>query len=106
MGCWMMQSRLRAAQGDLAGAEKALEEAWELVRSGKIPESTAERVDAAQVRLLLAKGEPTGEWGQKLTENVDCHSFYRFLGVTKARVLPDAHARAYLAGLESGRAGK
>jgi LuxR family maltose regulon positive regulatory protein len=30
---------------------------------------------------------------------VDCHPFYRFLGVTKARTLPDAHARSYLDGL-------
>jgi LuxR family maltose regulon positive regulatory protein len=56
-------------------------------------------MDAAQVRLLLAKGEPTGEWAQNLTEKVDCHPFYRFLGVTKARTLPIEHARAYLDGL-------
>jgi LuxR family maltose regulon positive regulatory protein len=47
----------------------------------------------------MEKGEPIGEWGQKLTEQVDCHPFYRFLGVTKARALPDAHARSYLESL-------
>jgi LuxR family maltose regulon positive regulatory protein len=30
---------------------------------------------------------------------VDCHPFYRFLGVTKARILQGAHARAYLESL-------
>jgi LuxR family maltose regulon positive regulatory protein len=95
----MIQSRLRVAQGDLAGAEKALEQAWELVRGGKIPPPTVERVYVAQARLLLANGEPLGELEQKLTEKVDCHPFYRFLGVTKALVLPDAHARTYLDGL-------
>ncbi len=99
VGALMIQSRLRLAQDDLAGAEEALDRAWELVRSGKIPTGTAERMDAAQVRLLLAKGEPTGEWAQNLTQKVDCHPFYRFLGVTKGRVLPEPPARAYLDGL-------
>jgi len=48
---------------------------------------------------LMAKSELTGEWSSKLTEKVDCHSFYRFLGVTKARTLPGAQARTYLQGL-------
>jgi LuxR family maltose regulon positive regulatory protein len=99
VGTLMIQSRLRIAKGDLVGAENALEQAWDLVRSGKIPTGTAVRMDSAQVRLLLAKGEPVGEWKQKLTENVDCHAFYRFLGVTKALTLPNGHARAYLNGL-------
>jgi LuxR family maltose regulon positive regulatory protein len=95
----MLQSRIQIAQGDLSGAENALDQAWDLVRRGKIPTGTAVRMDSAQVRLLLAKGEPTGEWEHMLTENVDCHPFYRFLGVTKARTLPEEHARAYLDGL-------
>jgi LuxR family maltose regulon positive regulatory protein len=99
VGALMIQSRLRIAQGDLAGAEKALEGAWELVRSGKIPLPTAARMDAAQARLMLAKSEPLGDWSQKLTDQVDCHPFYRFLGVTKALVLSGEHARAYLDGL-------
>ena len=99
VGSLMIQSRLRVAQGDLADAEKALEQAWELVHSGKIPLPTAERVDVAQARLLMAKDEPIGELEQKLTEKVDCHPFYRFLGVTKALVLPEAHAKIYLDGL-------
>lgn len=99
VGSLMLQSRLCIARADLAGAESALEQAWTLVRAGKIPEPTAARLDAAWVRLLLAKGESTVEWGQKLTERVDCHPFYRFLGLTKALVLPEAHARAYLDGL-------
>jgi len=99
VGSLMILSRLRVAQGDLTGAENALEQAWDLVRSGKIPTGTVERVDAAQAWLLLAKGELPGKWGEKLDEKIDCHPFYRFLGVTKARTLPEVHARAYLAGL-------
>ena len=99
VGSLMIQSRLRVAQGDLAGAENALEQAWKLVHSGKIPRPTAERVDVAQARLLMAKGDSIRELEQKLTEKVDCHPFYRFLGVTKARTLSDDHARVYLDGL-------
>jgi LuxR family maltose regulon positive regulatory protein len=99
VGSRMIQSRLRIAQGNLAGAEDALKQAWELVRSGRIPTGTAERMNAAQARLLLAKGKSVREWEQKLTETVDCHPFYRFLGITKARILSEPHARAYLGGL-------
>lgn len=96
VGALMIQSRLRIAQGDLAGAEKALDQAWELVRSGKIPTGTAVRMDSAQVRLSLAKGESAEEWEYKLSEKVDCHPFYRFLGVTRVRSLPDVQAWMYL----------
>jgi LuxR family maltose regulon positive regulatory protein len=99
VGCLLLGSRLRVAQGDLAGAEETLEQAWALVRGGKIPGPMAERVDVAQAHLLMEKGEPAGEWGQKLSEKVDCHPFYRFLGVTKARALLGAPAGAYLEGL-------
>ena len=99
VGCRMLQARLLTAQGNLSDAEEALEKAWVLVRNGKVSEAMAVRVDVAQVRLLLAKAESTGEWGQRLTEKADCHPFYRFLGVTKAQTLPELHARAYLDGL-------
>ena len=99
VGALMIQSRLRMGQGDLIGAENALDQAWDLVRGGKIPTGTAVRMDSAQVRLSLAKGGSTEAWEHKLTETVDCHPFYRFLGVTKARTLSKGHARAYLDGL-------
>jgi len=96
VGCWILCSRLRIAQGNLVGAEEALEQAWALVSGGKIPVPMIERVEVAQTHLLLQKGEPPEALGGKLTDKVDCHPFYRFLGVTKARTLPDTQARAYL----------
>ena len=99
VGSLMILSRLRVAQGDLRGAEEALDQARGLCHSGKIPVPTVQRVDVAQARLLWTKGEPVGEFEQKLSEKVDCHPFYRFLGVTKALFLPDTHARTYLDGL-------
>jgi LuxR family maltose regulon positive regulatory protein len=99
VGCLLLCSRLRIAQGDMQGAEEALEQAWALVHAGKIPGPMAERVAVGQAYLLIQKGEPAWEWGSKLTENADCHPFYRFLGLTKARTLPDAQARVYLESL-------
>ena len=94
--CYLLASRLRIAQGDLSGAGEALEQAWALVRSGKIPETMVNRLYSAQVRWLFHKGQSSGDWAPKLTEQIDCHPFYRFLGVTKALTLPHAQARAYL----------
>ncbi len=101
LACCMLQSSLRLAQGDPAAASAALESAWALVRSGKIPEASAARLPAAQVRCLLASGArmEAEKWLEKLSQQVDAHNFYRFLGVTKALLLPEPHARAYLHGL-------
>jgi ATP/maltotriose-dependent transcriptional regulator MalT len=97
--CWMMKAGLSTAQGDYAEAQAALDKARALVNSGKASEAIAVRLDVAQVRLQLALGGPTTEWGQKLTEKVDSYSFYRFLGVTKARILPTAQVGPYLEAL-------
>jgi LuxR family maltose regulon positive regulatory protein len=94
--CWIMNACLCSAQGDYAGTQAALDKAWALVNSGNASEATAARLDVAQVRLQLALGKPTTKWDQKLTEQVDSHSFYRFLGVTKARTLPAAQVGPYL----------
>jgi LuxR family maltose regulon positive regulatory protein len=99
VGCLLLFLRLRIAQGDTAGAEEALEQAWGLVHAGKIPTPMAKRLDAAQAYMLIEKGESVVEWRQRLTDKVDCHPFYRFLGVTKARTLPDIQARGYLESL-------
>ena len=99
VGARMFQSRLQIARGNLADAEAALKQAWALVDAGTIPASTAARVNASQTRLLLAKHEPIGEWKEKLTETIDCHPFYRFLGVTKARTMVGPQAIGYLKGL-------
>ena len=96
LGCWMLVSRLRIAQGDSAGSGEALEQAWALVRGGRISDPMAKRVDAAQAYWLASKGEPTGEWGSRLTETSDAHPFYRFLGVTKARCMPESMGGSYL----------
>jgi LuxR family maltose regulon positive regulatory protein len=101
MACLMLQSTLRLAQADLSGADASLQSAWALARSGKIPENSAARLPVAQARFLLAKGDlaEAHELLDALSPQVDAHNFYRFLGVSKALLLPPAHARAYLDGL-------
>jgi LuxR family maltose regulon positive regulatory protein len=96
VGCWLLSLRLRIAQGDLSGAEQVLEQAIRMVRTGRIPAPMAKRVDVARVYLILEKGKTIREGEGKLIEQVDCHPFYRFLGVTKSRILPEVEARNYL----------
>jgi LuxR family maltose regulon positive regulatory protein len=67
-----------------------------MARAGKIPETMINRLHVAQVRWLMKKGQSPGDWTLKLSDQVDCHPFYRFLGVTKAMTLPHAQARVYL----------
>ncbi len=107
VACWLTHACLRAALGDYAAAQAGLDEAWGMVRSGVIPAPSAARVDVSQARLLLAQGK-TAEaqiWAEKLTERVDSHPFYRFLGVTKSRLLPAAARAPYLAGLSAAAQG-
>jgi LuxR family maltose regulon positive regulatory protein len=105
IACWIMVTSLHLAQGDLGGARQALERAWTRTRAGDIPAATAERVAVAQVLCSLAKDDlPTAlSFADRLTERLDSHSFYRFLGLAKARLLlaqdMDEAAEAYLARL-------
>lgn len=96
-GCYLMESSLRIAQGNLAGAEAALDKVGAQASAGKISPSMAARLDAARVHFLLAEGEPVEEWNHRLVETADFHPFYRFLGVTKAWTMPESKAQAYLA---------
>jgi LuxR family maltose regulon positive regulatory protein len=95
-GCWLLASRLRIGQGDFAGAEAALVEAAALIHEGKAPEAMTPRVEAAQAFLSIARGDAVGDWSTKLTDSMDGHPFYRFLGVTKARTLQPSEAVPYL----------
>jgi LuxR family maltose regulon positive regulatory protein len=96
VGCRLLDVRLQLALANIAGAEEILEQALALVRAGKVPEPITERVYATQAYLLMEKGESASALGQKLVDNADGNNFYRYIGITKARTLPDKQARAYL----------
>jgi LuxR family maltose regulon positive regulatory protein len=89
IACQIVAARLHRAQGDLPGARQALEGAQDRIRTGDIPAATADRVAVAQVYHALALNElPTAlSLADRLTERIDSHSFYRFLGLAKARLL-------------------
>lgn len=105
IACWIMAVRLSLARGDLNGARQALEKAQGRIRAGGIPAATADRVAVAQVQYALARDDlaTASSCADKLTEHVDFYSFYRFLGLAKARLLlaqnRDEAAAAYLARL-------
>jgi LuxR family transcriptional regulator, maltose regulon positive regulatory protein len=89
VSCWMMMSCLCVAQGNTPEAGQALEKAQELVGKGKIPALTADRVEVALAWLALAQNDlaSTRRLTDKLKDDVDAHSFYRFIGLTKAHLL-------------------
>jgi LuxR family maltose regulon positive regulatory protein len=89
VSCWMMLARLCLAQGNIKGAVEELSKAQQRVQAGDIPIGTASRVAVMQVLVSLAQGdlETALDNGEPLNPGLDSHSFYRFLGVTKARLL-------------------
>jgi LuxR family maltose regulon positive regulatory protein len=102
-----MAVRLKLAQGDVRGARQALDQAQQRVQVGGIPPATAGRVAAVALLCALSQDDlPAAQLAAAtLDEGIDCHSFYRFLGLTKARLLlaqkPGSRgAAATLAGLE------
>ena len=105
VACWVMMSYLRVAQGRGREAEVALGKAQELANTGKIPAPTMDRLDAARVELALTQYDTAAarRSSSKLKEDVDAHSFYRFVGLTKARWLlmeqKRKEAQEYLEGL-------
>jgi LuxR family maltose regulon positive regulatory protein len=89
VSCWMMSLSLQLAQGNVERAQQSLIKARELVAKGKIPAQTADRVDVVAGRLVLAQDDPAAIHllSDSLKDHVDMHSFYRFIGLTKAYLL-------------------
>jgi LuxR family maltose regulon positive regulatory protein len=101
----MLQTRLALAQGNLAAAQQTLAQTLARIRAGDIPAPTAARVITLQAQMALARGDLAGaaQLEPLLPDNVDSHSFYRFLGVAKAQLWiaqgKRKQAAAYLADL-------
>lgn len=97
--CIMWHIHMLIAQENLSAAQDALEKAQMIAVERRLTESITSRLDVLQVNLLLAKGQSAAGWVDRLSEKMDFHSFYRFLGVSKAGALPPIQAKAYLTGL-------
>jgi len=95
-GCLLLKSRLQIAAGDFTTAEKVLNQAQNLVNKANIEGQMAERVLAARAYLLLTKGDPPDDIQAERFEQTDSHTFYRFIGLTAARCLPEEEKRQVL----------
>lgn len=89
VGCWMMQSCLRLAQGDLQGAQGAIAKGQEKIDFGIIPQGTVARFEIAKLRLALAQDDlaRARKLESCLDEGSDTHNFNRFTNLTKAKYL-------------------
>ena len=96
VGCLLLVSRLKIAQGDLDGAKGSLLDADGLINKGGIPEPMTRRVDAAWGYYLANKRGRYTAPTRDVPEHYDSHSFYRFVGVTRARALQLREAMEYL----------
>lgn len=78
---------LALAKGDTAGAIEAVEQSHALARD--FSSVTQARSAACHVRLALALGDldMAAHWAEQITDQVDAHSFYRFLNLTRPRLL-------------------
>jgi len=78
---------LSLAQGNTAGALEAVELSHVLARG--YASTTRARSAACHVQLALALGDldTAAQWSGQVMDNVEAHSFYRFLGLSRARLL-------------------
>jgi LuxR family maltose regulon positive regulatory protein len=87
-GSLLLGSRLMLALGDHQRSDRMLAESQGLVDEHKVSMAMANRLRTAIVYSRLQQGQPVARWTERLDDHSDCHPYYRFLGVTKARALP------------------
>lgn len=85
----LLWARLHTARGDLPAALAALRQAHDLALSHHLASPTLDRIAAAGVEAALSAGDlPMAErWAGGLNAETDPHPFYRFLGLTRPRLL-------------------
>ena len=85
----MLLARLRLAQGDEGAALQTLEQADQLAHSGDVPGRTLARLTDQQIQFAIRTGNVgrAERIASQMMEYVDYHPFYRFLGLTQARLL-------------------
>lgn len=83
----LLRASLALAQGNPAGALEAIEQSHQLARD--YASSTQARSAACHARIALALGNlgEAARWGEQAADEVDAHPFYRFLGLTRPRLL-------------------
>jgi LuxR family maltose regulon positive regulatory protein len=89
VSAWMMMSRLHLASKNLNAAREVLEKAQQMVKDGNVPASSIPRLAACHVHVALANDDLQEAlyWETQLADNNDCHSFYRFFNLTRAKLM-------------------
>ncbi len=89
IAAYMLQARLNLAQGDPAGASKALQQIQHLEQTHEVPARTQARSADLQVQFALWQNdlETARRLASQLAPAVNAHPFYRYLGLTPARLL-------------------
>ncbi len=84
---FLLRAILAHAQGDDARATDALTEANEMAKD--FPAVIRSRVAAFGVQMALAREDPQmlARWEPQVNAEVDAHSFHRFMGLTRPRLL-------------------
>jgi LuxR family maltose regulon positive regulatory protein len=85
----MLKVRVKTAGGDPVGVQDALEKIHHLEHSSQIPARTQARSADLAVQLALWQGDlqSAEQLASQLVPNIEAHPFYRFLGLTPARLL-------------------
>lgn len=86
---YMLLARLEKAAGQASAVREALEKIQELEQTGKVPSPTHNRIMAFQVEMALMQDDLLGaqQLATQLNEDVDAHPFYRYIGLTRERLL-------------------
>jgi LuxR family maltose regulon positive regulatory protein len=89
IGSYMLKVRLKTAGGDPTGAQAALDQIHHLEHSSQIPVRTKARSAELAVQFALWQGDlqSAEQLASQLVPNIEAHPFYRFLGLTPARLL-------------------
>lgn len=86
-GGHMLKASLLMAQGDILDALAEVEITHALSQDYRPVTQARSKSCHAQVALAMGDIATAKQWADQITEDVDANSFYRFIGLTKARLL-------------------
>jgi LuxR family maltose regulon positive regulatory protein len=89
VSAWMVMARLHLASRNVGAAWEVLDKAQQRIRDGDVPVSSIPRLAATHVHVALAQDDIPKAlyWGAQMADKADCHSFYRFFNLTRAKLL-------------------
>jgi LuxR family maltose regulon positive regulatory protein len=85
----MLQARLELVEGHTSAFAESLTMLQEWEKAKEVPNATQNRIAAFRIEMALRQGDLSGaqQLAAQLDEDVEAHPFYRFIGLTKARLL-------------------